>query len=142
MPKHARPSWMALLAASWLVSACPAPEPNDGDGNGDEGTTGDSTGDTGTDTDTGVTWDDVPCGANTCASPAICVKPGVNCNYAPCEQGMQAEWIYYDPYCAFIPEACDINDNVCIEEMLCVVQSGNFSNGTLNCYPVARDCFC
>ncbi|MCA9683815.1 MAG: hypothetical protein KC457_16565 [Myxococcales bacterium] len=111
--------------------------------NSETGGTDSETGGTDSGTETGG-WGDVPCGDDICVDGDICVQPGVDCDYTPCEQDMEAEWIHYEPFCAPFPEECPLEDpRYCLELAYCVLpRFGEFVDGLLECDNVALDCYC
>ena len=110
-----------------LLPACPEPAAEDGDDG------------------QAPTWSDVPCGDTTCTGTQICVQPGLNCDFGPCMEGMQAQWVSDPAYCAPYPEQCSTDDPECPGGEYCTGSDslGNsFDNGQLECGPIALDCFC
>lgn len=98
-------------------------------------------------TDTGepeIPWSDVPCGEGNCVGSEICVTPGVDCDYSPCNKGGEAEWINHPPQCMPFPEHCDPgNPEACVGLEYCVQpEFFDFVDGALECAPVALDCYC
>jgi len=90
-------------------------------------------------------WSDVPCGDVTCSGPEVCVVPGLDCNYGPCRQDMEAEWIMGPPECQPLPDDCDPSDpKNCLEAEYCGPGSefGSFQDGVMECGPIALDCYC
>ena len=96
-------------------------------------------------TDPVIPWGDVACGDATCTGGQVCVISGVDCDYGPCEEGMEAEWVSPPPRCEALPADCDLDDPyACLELEYCSGggEFGSFADGTLECGPVALDCFC
>ncbi len=91
-----------------------------------------------------IPWADVICGETTCTDGQVCVLGGVDCDYGPCEDGVEAEWVSAPPRCEALPADCDPTDaRSCLEIAYCEGgEFATFEEGTLACGPVALDCFC
>ncbi|MEM6991692.1 MAG: hypothetical protein AAF721_14390 [Myxococcota bacterium] len=92
----------------------------------------------------GATWQDVVCGSETCVGGDACIQPGLDCDYGPCGQGEEAQWVTPAPYCVPLPVGCSPTAAAgCLAAEHCVDDlDAQFDAGLLECAPAALYCFC
>lgn len=91
-----------------------------------------------------IDWSDVPCEKMTCSGTEVCVQPGIDCDYSPCDEGGMAQWVMGPSRCEPFVAECDPADPAnCLSQEYCQNwEFADFEAGLLECGHIAKDCFC